>query len=175
MVVPVATVCADSNDFTTSGGRLKLRRSQVQNEVEAFNWTLDGVQDVYEDIVPFDDIVIPLDGWYFVTMDVRANALITRANSGITVSAAIVAQLRLNDVAIPGTETKIIHNSQGQAVTTEPTLRLESTGSCTRFLNLSAGDRLSIWAKRNADPGTTCEVISDADGRCRITAIRYGG
>lgn len=172
-----ASVCADDTDFAVddTNGRLKLNPHFVQNNPEAFVFTLDGDQDTFEKVVDFDDVIIPVDGYYFVTMDVHGNATITSATPGTTVNAQISAQLRVNNSPIAGTETMVQLNSQGSSTVDQPALQLHGSGSASRAVFLSAGARLSIWAKRNSDPGTTTTVVSDTQGRCRITAVRFGG
>jgi hypothetical protein len=174
----VASICIDNNDFKVDpvNGRLELNHHFVQNNVETFApHVLNGAQDVFEKIVAFDDVVIPVDGYYIVTMDARGNATITSASPGTIVAASVSAQLRVNNVAVAGTETMLITNSQGSSTVDQPALQLHGTGSCTRTLFLTAGQALSLWGKRNADPGTTTSILSDDDGRCRITATRISG
>lgn len=173
----VTSICVDEDDFKVDpdNGRLQLEHHFVQNSVETFVFTLDGANDVFEKVTDFDDVIIPVDGYYIVTMDARGNAIITTASPGTPVNASAVAQLRVNNVAVAGTETMLLLNSQGGPDTQEPALQIQGTGSCTRTLFLTAGQALSMWGKRNSDLGTTTEIRSDDDGRCRITATRISG
>lgn len=173
----VTSVCVDEDDFQVEAGtgRLQLAHHFVQNNPEAFTFVLDGANDVFEKITDFDDVIVPVDGYYIVTMDARGNATITGASPGTVVAAGVSAQLRVNNVAVAGTETSLIHNSQGASTVDQPALQLHGTGSCTRTLFLTAGQALSMWGKRNADAGTTTTILSDDDGRCRITATRISG
>lgn len=173
----VTSICVDEDDFKVDpdNGRLQLEHHFVQNAVESFVFVLDGANDVFEKVTDFDDVVIATDGYYIVTMDAHGNAIITTASPGTVVAASCSAQLRVDNVAVAGTETMLIHNSQGSPDTQEPALQLRGTGSCTRTLFLTAGQALSLWGKRNSDLGTTTEIRSDDDGRCRITATRISG
>jgi hypothetical protein len=176
-VATAASVCADETDFAvdTDNGRLKLSPHFVQNELENFVFTLDGDQNVFEKVTDFDDVVIPVSGYYYVTMDVHGNATITPATPPNVVGAQVSAQLRVNNSPIAGTETMIQLNSQGVSALDEPALQLHGSGSSSRVVYLTLGQRLSIWGKRNSDPGTTSTIVSDNNGRCRITAMRFGG
>lgn len=171
------TVCVDDDDFKVdANGRLELNPHSVQNATETFApFVLNGAQDVFEKITSFDDVIAPVTGWYIVTMDARGQAIITGASPGTIVAASVSAQLRINNAAVAGTETLLVTNSQGAPTLDEPALQMQGTGSCTRSLFLNAGDALSLWGKRNADPGTTTTILSDDDGRCRITAVRFAG
>lgn len=173
----VTSICVDEDDFKVDpvNGRLQLEHHYVQNSPEAFTFVLDGANDVFEKITDFDDVVIVTEGYYIVTMDARGNATITEAGAGTVVAASVSAQLRVNNVAVAGTETMLVTNSQGSPTTTEPAFQIHGSGSATRALFLNAGDALSLWGKRNADAGTTTTILSDDDGRCRITAIRFAG
>lgn len=173
----VTSICVDEDDFQVDpdNGRLQLNHHFVQNSPEAFVFVLDGAQDVFEKVTDFDDVVIPVDGWYIVTMDARGYAAITPATPGTVVAAQVVAQLRVNDAPVAGTETMLCTTSQGSPDTNEPAFQTQGTGSCTRTLFLTAGQELSLWGKRNSDLGTTSQIMSDDDGRCRITATRISG
>jgi len=173
----VTSVCVDEDDFQVEAGtgRLQLAHHFVQNNPEAFSFTLDGANDVFEKITDFDDVIIPVDGYYIVTMDARGETVITGAGPGTVVATAVSAQLRVNNVAVAGTETMCCVTTQGAPTNDQPALQNQGTGSCTRTLFLTAGQALSMWGKRNADAGTTCLILSDDDGRCRITATRISG
>ena len=173
----VTSICVDEDDFKVDpdNGRLQLNHHYVQNSPESFTFTLDGTNDVFEKVTDFDDVTILVDGYYIVTMDAHGNAINTEAGPGTVVATSVSAQLRVNNAPVAGTETMLIHNSQGNPSTTEPALQLHGTGSCTRVLFLVAGDDLSLWGKRNSDAGTVTEILSNDDGRCRITAARISG
>lgn len=173
----VASVCADATDFTTddSNGRLKLNPHFRQNDVEAFTFTLNGAQNVFEQVTTFDDVIVPVSGYYILNGEAHGNATITSATPGTVVVAECSFQLRRNNSPIAGTETMLISNQQGSSSVDQPALQLHGSGSCTRAVFLNAGDRISIWAKRNSDAGTTTEIISDDRGRCRVTLVRFGG
>jgi hypothetical protein len=170
-------VCVDEDDFQVDpvNGRLELNHISASNVVEAFTFVLNGAQDVFEEVTDFDPVLIPETGWYTVTMDVRGYAAVQEVGPGSVVAATVSAQMRLDNVVIAGTETMLAAVAQGQPTTTEPAMQNQGTGSCTRELFLTAGQRLEIWAKRNADAGTVTQIISDDDGRCRITAVRNAG
>lgn len=172
-----ASVCADSTDFgvDVDNGRLKLSPHFVQNDVESFVFTLDGDQNTFEKITDFDDVIIPVSGYYYVTMDVHGNATITPTVNPNIVQAQVSAQLRVNNSPVAGTETMIQLNSEGSSTSDQPALQLHGSGSSSRVVFLTLGQRLSIWGKRNSDPGTTTTIVSDTQGRCRITAMRFGG
>ena len=173
----VASVCADSTDFAvdSDNGRLKLNPHFAQNNVESFVFTLDGDQNTFEKVTDFDDVVVPVDGYYMLTADAHGNATNTSAAPGTVVNSECSFQVRRNNSPIAGTETMLISNVQGTSTVDQPALQLHGSGSCTRAVFLSAGDRISLWAKRNSDPGTTTEIISNDRGRCRITLVRFGG
>ena len=173
----VTSICVDEDDFKVDpdNGRLQLEHYFEQNSPEGFTFTLDGANDVFEKVTDFDDVVVTKDGYYIVTMDARGNATITGATPGTIVAASVSAQLRVNNVAVAGTETMCVTTSQGMSSVDQPAFQIHGTGSCTRTLSLTAGQALSLWGKRNADAGTTTTILSDDDGRCRITATRISG
>lgn len=173
----IPTVCADSTDFSvdSDNGRLMLNPHYAQNNPEAFTFVLDGDQDTFEKVTDFDDVIVPVDGYYFLSADAHGNATITSAAPGTLVGAQCSFQVRRNNSAIAGTETMIQLNSQGSSTVDQPALQLHGSGSCSRVVFLSAGDALSLWAKRNSDLGTTTTIVSDTQGRCRITLVRFGG
>jgi hypothetical protein len=170
-------VCIDETDFKTDpgNGRLELNHVAAQNSPESFEFILDGDQDTFEKITDFDDVIVPETGYYTVTVDMRGKAVITTASPGTVVAASVSGQLRVNNAPVAGTETMLAMLSQGAPDTQEPASQTQGTGSCTRDLFLTAGQALSIWGKRNADLGTVTSILSDDDGRCRITLVRIGG
>jgi hypothetical protein len=176
-VVNAASVCADSTDFAvdTDNGRLKLNPHFAQSNPQAFIFVLDGDQDTFEKVTSFDDVSVPVDGYYTLTADAHGNATITSAAPGTTVNAQVSFQVRRNNSPIAGTETILMLNSQGSSTVDQPALQLHGSGSCTRAVFLSTGDAISIWAKRNSDLGTTTDIRSDTQGRCRLTLVRFGG
>jgi hypothetical protein len=168
-------VCVDNVDFVVENGQLRLNPHAVQSNPQTFEFVLNGAQDVFEKITSFADVVIPLDGYWFITMDAHGEATITGATPGTVVNAEVSAEMRVNNNPVAGTETMLQSTVQGSSSVDQPALAQHGSGSASRLLLLNAGDRVSIWGKRNSDPGTTTQVISNTRGRCRITAIRIGG
>lgn len=173
----IPTVCADDVDFAVDAGngRLKLNPHFAQNNPESFVFVLDGDQDTFEKVTDFDDVIVPVDGYYTLTADAHGNATITSAAPGTIVGAQCSFQVRRNNSPIAGTETMLQLNSQGSSTVDQPALQLHGAGSCTRAVFLNQGDAISLWAKRNSDLGTTTTIVSDTQGRCRITLTRFGG
>lgn len=171
----IPTVCADDVDFAvdSDNGRLKLNPHFAQNNPASFVFTLDGDQDTFEKVTSFPDVIVPVDGYYNMTADAHGNATITGGQ--IVVSTQASFQVRRNNSPIAGTETMLQLNTRGSSPSDQASLQLHGSGSCTRAVFLTAGDAISLWAKRNSSGGTTTEIISDDNGRCRITLIRFGG
>lgn len=172
MAIP--TVCVDANDFQTDpNGRLQLNPSITQTASLTFTHTLGGVN-TFEEITELGDLIVPLDGLYEVTFDAQGNATNTPAAPGNIVATAATAALYKNDVFVPNTETMLQLNSQGSSTVDQPALQMRGTGSCTVPVQCVAGDRLSLYGKRNSDAGTTTQIVSNSNGRTRITATRLG-
>lgn len=169
-------ICVNQDDFQVDPvtGQLELRPRFVQSPALAFTHLLDGAANVFEKITEIPNLVLPAAGLWVVTMDVRGNATNTPAAPGIVVNTSAFAQLRLNDVLVPGSETMLQLNSQGVATTQEPALQLHGTGSATRVVSAAAGATLSVWGARASDAGTNTEILSSPSGRSRITAWRIG-
>lgn len=172
MAIP--TVCVDENDFQTDpNGRLQLNPTVVQSGAVTFTHTLGGVN-TFEEITELGDVVAPVAGLYEVTFDAHGNATNTPAAPGTIVSTSITACLAKNDVLVANSEAMLQLNSQGTSTVDQPALQMHGAGSCTLPLQLAAGDRISLYGKRNSSAGTTSQVVSDSSGRCRITLIRLG-
>lgn len=171
----MVNVCVDDLDFRTDEfGRLQLNPIYAQTAVATFTHTLTGSAGVYEDISELPDLAVPETGLYLVTFAAHGNATNTAASPGTVVGTAVSAALYKNDVLVPNTETTLEINSQGSSSVDQPALQLHGSGSCSQVLSLVKGDLLEIWAARNSDPGTTTQVLSNSQGRCRITALRLG-
>lgn len=171
----MANVCVDPNDFKTdSGGRLQLRPVYLQTPTLNFTRVLGGAANVYAEIPDIAPLTVVVPGTYVVAWEAHGNATNTPATPGILVNTAALCGLGLNNALVGGTETMMILNSQGVAVTEEPSYQLHGTGAGTRVLDLVAGDELSMFGARSSDPGTTTQMISNNQGRCRITAWRIG-
>jgi hypothetical protein len=173
----MANACVDPNDFQTdTGGRLQLNPEALQTGLTTFTRTLGGAANVYSEIITAEvnwlTVVVP--GKYVVSWDAHVNATITSAGAGIGVSASGSAAIGKNHALVGGTETMCQTVIQGGATTTEPALQVHGSGSGSRVMDLVAGDIISMFASRNSDPGTTTELISNTQGRCRITMWRIG-
>lgn len=171
----MADVCVDDLDFQVENGQLRLNPYSQQSAADTFVHLLEGPANVWEEITELDPVVVGFDGVYVVTFDARGLASITPANPGVVVNANVSAELRVNGVEVPATETRLASLSQLAPTTAQPQLTDQGTGSCTRVLQLNAGDSLTIWGQRVAVPGTSSQILSDVNGRCRITAHRIGG
>lgn len=168
------TVCVDDRDFQTDpNGRLQLNATAVMTAGATFTHTLGGTN-VFEEITELGDLILPEDGLYEVTFDAQGNATNTPAGPGTIVATAATAALYKNDVFVANTETMLQLNSQGSSTVDQPALQMRGTGSCTVTVQCVAGDRLSLYGKRNSDAGTTTQIVSNSNGRTRITAVRLG-
>lgn len=171
----MATACADLTDFKTDGGLLKLRTHYAQTPAASFAHVLDGPQNTFEEITELGELDITVPGFYEVTFDAQGNATNTSAAPGAVVATTATAALFRNGALVPNTETMLQLNSQGSSTVDQPALQMRGTGSATQVVQLAAGDKLTVWGKRNSDPGTTTEIVSNSNGRTRITAVRIGG
>lgn len=165
-------------DFTLAGSTVSGDVNAVfaQTAAVTFAHTLGGVG-TYQDINEVPDLVIPEDGFYEVTATAVGNATITSAGPGTVVNASVSMALYKNNVIVPNTETRLIENTQGAPVPgeTEPALQLHSSGTVSRIVSCAAGDTFQIYGARVSDPGTTSQIISNGNGRSRISAHRIGG
>lgn len=173
----MANACVDPNDFQTDvGGRLQLNPEALQTGLTTFTRAIPGAANVYSEIITaevnFLTVVVP--GKYVVAWEAQANTTITTAAPGIGVSASASVAIGKNHAVVGGTETLCSTVIQGSATTQEPALQTHGTGSGTRVLDLVAGDIISMFMSRNSDPGTTSEIISNSQGRSRITMWRIG-
>jgi hypothetical protein len=150
-----------------------LRARSVQSAAVSFAHTLTGAG-TYQDITEVPDIVAPTDGTYMVTADAVGNATITGAAAGTQVDASVSMALFKNNVLVPNSETRLILNTQGLAVTAEPGLQLHASGSVTRFVTCVAGDTFQMYGARISASGTTSQIVSGTTGRSRLIAHRIG-
>lgn len=171
----MASVCVDNDDFDVVDGRLKLKPTFVQSVAANFVHVLDGAADVYEQIGELPTVIIPVDGTYLVSFEAHGNATNTAAIPGTVVGTSVAAALYKNGALLGNTETRLITNIQGSSTVDQPALQLHATGAATRVATFAAGDTLQVWGSRNADAGTTCQIVSNSTGRTRITAVRLGG
>lgn len=173
----VSTACADSTDFQKdAGGKLQLLPHTLRSATVSFNHLLDGADGVLEKITEIPNLVIPAGagGRWVVAWDIHGNANNTPATPPTAVATNVFGALAKNDVVVVGTETAVIVNSQATTTTAQPGYQIHATGSGTDILDLVAGDTLSLFAARQADAGTTTEVLSNTAGRTRLRAWRLG-
>lgn len=169
------SICVDDDDFDVVGGQLELKPQFAQSVPANFTHVLGGAPDVYEQIAELPSVIITVEGTYLVTMDAHGNATNTAAAPGTVVGTSVAAAIYKNGALIPNTETRLITNIQGSSTVDQPALQLHATGSASRVVTLLVGDTLQVWGSRNADPGTTCQILSNSTGRTRITATRLAG
>ena len=170
----VSSACADANDFQKDDGKLQLLPHTLRSATASWIHLLDGANGVMEEITEIPPLVVVTPGLYVVQWDVHGNANNTPATPPTAVATNVFAALALNDTVQIGTETAVIVNSQATTPTAQPGYQLHATGSGTEFLNLVAGDQLSLYAARAADAGTVTEVLSNPTGRTRLRAWRLG-
>lgn len=170
----VSTACADANDFQLNAGKLQLLPHTLRSATANFIHTLDGPNGVWEEITEIPELVVTVAGLYVVVADWHGNANNTPATPPTAVATNVMGSIAKNDVVQVGTETSVIVNSQATTTTAQPGYQIHSTGSCTEFMNLVVGDRLSLYASRAADAGTVCEIQSNPTGRTRLRAWRLG-
>lgn len=171
----VAVADSPGIDFTLAGSTVSgdLKPVFAQTAAVTFAHTLTGV-DTYQDINEVPDLTITVPGTYLVTADAVGNATITEGVSVVNAAAAFA--LFKNGVIVPNTETRLILNSQSlpDPGDQEPALQLHASGSVSRYVTCVAGDDFQIYAKRNSVEGTTTQILSNANGRSRISAHRIG-
>lgn len=145
----------------------------AQNISETFTHPIVAADGVWEDVTEFDDVIVPMDGTYEITMTARGAATIP----GVTAAAntRVVAAIYRNGAIIPGTETMLSLVSQGAAGTAQPSMQVQASGTCTLVVALSAGDAIQLWAQKQAPTaGSTHTIVSATDGRSRISLRRIG-
>lgn len=170
----VSSACADANDFQLSAGKLQLLPHTLRSATANFIRTLDGANGVQEEITEIPRLAVTVPGLYVVAWDIHGNANNTPAAPPTAVATNIIGAVGKNGVVQVGTETSVIVNSQATTTTAQPGYQIHATGSGTEFMNLVAGDELSLFAARAADAGTTCEIQSNPTGRTRLRAWRLG-
>lgn len=169
----MATACASAEEFTTdSGGRLQLISTRDQSPSLNFVRDLGGAANAYAVVTDVPALVVPISGAYEVTADVHGMAAVQAVAAGSVVEASVFAALAVNGVLQAGTETTVVRNAFGSPGTAQPAHTVESTGAVTRFFQLTAGDQIQLFAARFSDPGTTSRVVSNVQGRTRLTFKR---
>ena len=143
-----------------------------QTAVATFSKTLTGASGTFEEITEIPDLVIVEPGVYLVEWDMHGQATNTAAGAGTPVNTAAMGALYKNDVLVPNSETMLMLNTQGNAVTAEPALQLRSTGSGKQIVTCAANDILELWAARSSSAGTTTTIESGTLGRTRLVATR---
>lgn len=173
----IAVADSPGIDFTLAGSTVSgdLKSVFAQTAAVSFNHTLTGLN-VYQDINEVPDLVIPADGTYLVTVDAVGNATNTQAGPGTVVTTSVAMALFKNNVMVPNSETRLMLNSQGAPVAgeTEPAYQLHGSGSASRYVTCVAGDTFQVYGARNSDAGTTSQIVSNSNGRTRISAHRIG-
>lgn len=172
----MANACVDSNDFQTdSGGRLQLNPEYLQTPTLTFTRTLGGAANTYAIIPDIAPLVVVVPGLYVVTWDAHGNATNPPNAPGTPINTCALAGLGLNGALVGGSETMLQLNSLGGSPGIAiPSMQLHGSGSGHRVIQLAAGDLISMFGARSSDAGTTTEMISNNQGRCRITAWRIG-
>jgi hypothetical protein len=166
----------DASDFQTdSGGRLQLNPEYLQTPTLTFTRTLGGVANTYVIIPDIAPLVVVVPGLYVVAWDAHGNATNNANSPGTPINSCALAGLGLNGALVGGSETMLILNSLGGSPSVNiPAYQIHGSGSGHRIIPLVAGDQLSMFGARSSDAGTTTEMISNNQGRCRITAWRIG-
>lgn len=126
---------------------------------------------VWEEVTELPDLDVPEPGLYLISWTARGIAVIPTANAGNVHNTGTTVGVYRNGVLLPNTETLMTLVSQAAAVTTEPALQMQGSGSGIQLVQLAAGDDLTLWAKRTNTTGTN-SIISNSDGRCRISVER---
>lgn len=172
----MANACVDANDFQTdSGGRLQLNPEYLQTPTLTFTRTLGGAANVYAQIPDIAPLAVVVPGLYLVSWDAHGNATNNPNSPGTPINSCALAGLGLNGALVGGSETMLALNSLGGSPSIAvPALQIHGSGSGSRVIQLAAGDLLSMFGARSSDAGTNTEMISNNQGRCRITAVRIG-
>ena len=171
----MANACVDSNDFTKDpGGRLQLNPATAQNADATFAHVLNGVDGTYELINELPAVVVPRNGKYLVLWDIHGNVVLPGPNLGVPLNGRTMGALAINGVFQPGTETQIVSINEGATTVDFPALGQEGTGSGSRVFDLTAGQQLRIMGAQEGNGSNTSTILSNDDGRCRITIVRLG-
>lgn len=172
----MANACVDANDFQTdAGGRLQLNPTTEQNASVTFSHELDGVNGTYEEIAAFPNVVVPVTGKYLVTWDIHGYAGVFANTPGVAINQQTMGALSINNVFVAGTETMIASvNIGGSPSVSLPAESSEGTGSGTRVMDLTAGQQIGIQGAHNGNGTPNCFIMSNSDGRCRVTLVRLG-
>lgn len=126
---------------------------------------------VYEKITELADLDIVEAGVYLVHFEARTVAVIPGGTAAVNTGNTIA--LHKNNALVANSETRGSLVSQGAATTTEPALQVQGTATGFALVTCAAGDDLSMYVKRTTSTaGTSNSVISDAEGRAKITAVR---
>jgi hypothetical protein len=172
----IAVADSDGIDFTLTGSTVSgdLKSVYAQSSVVSFTHLLVAGAGVFVDINEVPDLVIPADGVYEVTGEAEGNATIIGVGPGSVVNAAVSIALYKNNVIVPNSETRCMFISQGTSTADQPALQLHATGSASRLVSCVAGDTFQLYASRNSSAGTTTQIVSNGDGRSRMSARRIG-
>lgn len=172
----MADVCVDDVDFQVELGQLRLLPHFVQTGNRTFVYELDGADGVFEQVTDIPPVIVPLDGIWVVTVDVRGTAVITPTASGVDAVAAVLAELRLNGALVPASQTTVSRIARDLTTTVQPQFEVSTTGSVTRVMTLAAGDLITVWGARMGTPvGVTTQIVSNGNGQTRLTMWRIGG
>lgn len=134
-----------------------------------FSHALAAAANVYEKVDDLPDLVIVEPGTYLVSWTAGATAVIP--GSTAAVSTGTTVGIFRDAALVAGTETKLALVSQGLAAAAQPAMQMQASGGGTMRMTIAAGQALSMHGKRSTIVGTNT-FLSDADGRCRITAER---
>ena len=172
----MANVCVDPKDFQTdAGGKLQLNPEFLQTPTLTFTRLLTGTANTYAIVPDIAPLVVVVPGIYVVTWDAHGNATNIPNTPGTSVNTSVSSALGLNGTMVGGTETMLMQNVLGGSPSIAiPAVQLHSSGTGHRVLTLAANDQISMFAARASDPGTTTDIRSDQQGRCRITMWRIG-
>lgn len=149
-----------------------LTAVSVQSAAQSFLHPLDGPELVWEEINELPGLVITVPGTYVVTFTARAQVVIPEVTTVTNVGVA--ARLHVNGAPVPATETTLDLLSQGEATTIEAPLQTHTSGTTSVVVTLAAGDVLTLAGQWFGTPDTTQSILSNAQGRTRITAHRIG-
>lgn len=168
-------------DFTKTGSGTAIDPFQVTGDLKAvylqsaavtFTHNLTGASAAWEKVTEVPDLTIVVAGVYEVSWMGRGTATIPGSTAAVSTSTSCA--LYKNGVLVPATETQLTLVSQGVASTAEPALQMQGSGGSSVVVTCNAGDTLSLYAMRQAVASGTNSIISNTDGRCRLTARRIG-
>ena len=174
----MANACVDANDFQTdAGGRLQLNPTTAQSASATFSHALTGVDGTYENINELPGVVVPINGLYLVMWDIHGYIALPSPNIGIDLQGQVMGALSIDNVFQANTETMIATLNEGAPASADedvPALGQEATGSGSRIFQLTAGQVLRIMGAQSGNGSNDSRILSDGDGRCRITIVRLG-